>query len=86
MPTFLPILVAVMSVIGLIFMGFGSINNSRWNLEEFIIFSVVISYLALVLYYVRTTTASKDSYLGLVMERRRLEEKAKINKLKSDAK
>jgi hypothetical protein len=40
------------------------------------------------LYYIHLRSVSKDTYtyLGLVMERRRLEEQAKVDKLKSEDK
>jgi hypothetical protein len=61
------------------------------DLEDVIMFILMVGYPSLVLFYAITTKPPSDeskkvTYLDLFFERRRLEEKAKINKLKSDAK
>jgi len=58
------------------------------DLEDVIMFILMVGYPSLVLFYLITTkpTSDKVTYLDLFFERRRLEEQAKIDKLKSDAK
>ena len=58
------------------------------DLEDVIMFILMVGYPSLVLFYLITTkpTSDKVTYLDLFFERRRLEEQAKIDKLKSEDK
>ena len=86
MQILIAILVAIGSVVLLAFIIVIAAGVNNWRVENLIWVIVGIAYAVLTLYYVRLTTASKDSHTGLVRERRKLEEKAKINKLRSEMK
>lgn len=87
MQNLIVILVAIGSVVLLVFMLFIAIDtHPTWRVTSTISVIGMTAYPVLTLYYLRLTTAPKDSYLGLVMERRRLEEQAKIDKLRSEMK
>jgi len=61
--------------------------NRTISLEDFAQIVFMLGYPALVLVYIALNPPpSKVTYLGLFFERRRLEEQAKIDKLKSEAK
>ena len=85
----LRILVLVSSVIAIVVVAYlFATHRGNFDLEDFITLILLVGYPSLVLFYVITTKPTTDNvtYLDLFFERRRLEEKAKINKLKSDAK
>ena len=85
----LRILILVSTAIILIVVAFQfAMNIARFDLEDFGMLVLLIGYPSLVFFYVITTKPTPDNvtYLDLFFERRRLEEQAKIDKLKSDAK
>ena len=86
MQNLIAILVAIGSVVLLAFIIVIAVTLDDWEVGNLIWVIVGIAYAVLTLYYVRLTTASKDSHTGLVRERRKLEEKSKINKLRSEMK
>ena len=66
-------------------------HSGNHDLDDVIIFILMVGYPSVVLFYAITTKPTSDeskkvTYLDLFFERRRLEEQAKINKLKSEAK
>ena len=85
------ILVSSIAVISL-FVYFMTLTNAQINdLDDYLLAISMSGYPLLVLFYAITTKppsgeAKKVTYLDLFFERRRLEEQAKIDKLKSDAK
>jgi len=56
--------------------------------RDLVLFLLLTITPLITLYYIHLRSVSKNTYtyLGLVMERRRLEEQAKVDKLKSDTK
>lgn len=85
----LRILILVSSVTAIILFAYlFATHRANHDLEDVIIFILMVGYPSLVLFYLITTkpTSDKVTYLDLFFERRRLEEQAKIDKLKSDAK
>jgi membrane protein implicated in regulation of membrane protease activity len=86
MQNLIAILVAIGSVVLLAFIIVIAVDINHWEVGNLIWVIVGIAYAVLTLYYLRLTTAPKDSHTGLVRERRKLEEKAKINKLRSEMK
>lgn len=84
----LRILVLVLSIVSMCIVGYlvATVNRTI-SLEDFAQIVFMLGYPALVLVYIALNPPpSKVTYLGLFFERRRLEEQAKINKLKSEAK
>lgn len=84
----LRILVLVLSIVSMCIVGYlvATVNRTI-SLEDFAQIVFMLGYPALVLVYIALNPPpSKVTYLGLFFERRRLEEQAKIDKLKSEAK
>ena len=82
-------LILVSSVIAITLIAFLFVTSSkRADLEDVGILFLLVGYPSLVLFYLITTkpTSDKVTYLDLFFERRRLEEQAKIDKLKSEDK
>ena len=85
----LRILIGVLSIMAMILVAYliWTARNPIGLEEAFQIF-LMVGYPSLVLFYAITVKPASDkpTYLDLFFERRRLEEQAKIDKLKSDAK
>ena len=78
-------------LVQLIWLGMLSLVYAEYGIKnepEQQLFAVIgfLGPLAAILYIGFHPVNAKDSYLGLIFERRRLEEQAKINKLKSETK
>lgn len=86
----LRILVLVLSIVSMCIVGYlvATVNRTI-SLLDFAQIVFMLGYPALVLVYIALNPPPSDeqvTYLGLFFERRRLEEQAKIDKLKSEAK
>ena len=82
-------LVLVLSVVAIIWIvSFAVRASGRLPLDVVAFFLFMSSYFFLVFYYALKSDppTNKPTYLSLFFERRRLEEQAKIDKLKSEAK
>ena len=74
------------------FLLFSTFGNLLWvfymaTTEGFTPFAIwVLIYFAITLAFIFSAETEEKSYFGLIFERRKLEEQAKIDKLKADAK
>ena len=82
------IFVMLVQLIMMGFLGFLIAKNGMGSRpEQYLLVGLAFSAPLVALYYIGFHTVNaKDSYLGLFFERRKLEEQAKINKLKSEIK
>ena len=82
----LRLLILVLGIGQIVFFAYLAVTEGRhWDTYEFISAFLLVSFALLVIFYVLSGPSS-PTYLGLFFERRRLEEQAKIDKLKSEAK
>lgn len=79
-------LILIYSIVALVLVGYVMVTNSgRWDLEDIAQAALILGYPFLVFFYALSTPPASDepTYLNLFFERRRLEEQAKIDLLKS---
>ena len=79
-------LVLVYSIVAIGTIGYLVVDFSgRWDVEDIAQAAFTLCYPVLVFFYALTThpASDKPTYLNLFFERRRLEEQAKIDQLKS---